>query len=90
MYKLATQDRLACAAAVFAGPYGAVTRLARDRDTSRQALYHQAHAAAQAVERTQAEQRLADLRQRRADAEGRWAAAQAQLRQAVVKMTRLS
>jgi hypothetical protein len=84
VYSLATRDRLACAHAAFAGPYGAVTRLARDRGSSRQALYRQAHAAAQAIEGTQAERRLADLRQRLADAQARLTDAQARRRQAVV------
>jgi hypothetical protein len=77
VYSLATHDRLASAAAVFAGRHGAVAGLARRRGSSRQALSRQAHAAARAVEGAQAARRLARLRPRLAEA-------LRQLRQAVV------
>src|SRR5580693_3977089 len=50
MYSLHTQQQLASVEAVFFGPYGAVTQLARQRPCSRQTLYRQAHALAHAAD----------------------------------------
>src|SRR5207249_1348932 len=84
VYTLSPQQRLASAHAVFLGPRGAVTTLARDRDCSRQALYRQADAVAAALDGTQAARRRAELQSRLAEVEGRLADTQAQLRLAVV------
>jgi hypothetical protein len=84
MYSLATQERLASAAAVFAGRHGDVSRLARRRGACRQRLYRQAHAAAVAVEGGHARDQRDRLRQALTDARDRLADAQARLRQAVV------
>jgi hypothetical protein len=46
MFSLPLLDRIASAHAVFCGPHGAVSRLARDRAVRRQTLYRQAHALA--------------------------------------------
>jgi hypothetical protein len=63
--------RLASAAVVLLGRYGEVTRLAQDRGTSRQTLYRQAQAVANALEGTQTRLQLQDLQQRLAQAEAR-------------------
>jgi hypothetical protein len=70
---------LASAAAVFLGKHGDVTRLALDRQASRQSLYRQADAVAQAVEGTHTQQ----LQQRLDDAHAQLAQLQHQLRHAV-------
>lgn len=47
---LTLRDQLDCAHAVFCAPHGTVTQLARERDSSRQAIYRLAHATAHAVQ----------------------------------------
>jgi hypothetical protein len=84
MSSIASQPRIASAAVVLFGTHGAVTGLARRRGVSRQALYREAHAVVLAVEGTQAEQRLHELRRRVADLEARVAELQQQLNRAVV------
>jgi hypothetical protein len=74
---------LASAAAVFFGHYGAVSALAGQRGTSRQALYREAHAAAAAVEGSAYRRQLDDLRQQLADAHRAAAELRRQLGQAV-------
>ena len=63
MYSVATQERLASAAAVFGGPHGAVSQLAQQRRLSRQALYRQAHHVARAVEGSEQTQQLHQLQE---------------------------
>src|SRR5437763_5167963 len=84
MPTLPTPAPLASAAVVFFGPYGAVTALADQRGVCRQALYREAHAAAQAVDGAAHRQQVEELRQRLAAAEARCAELERQLRHAVV------
>lgn len=82
MYSIALTTPLASAAAVILGQHGDVTRLAQQRGASRQQLYRQAHAVAEAIDGTQTRQDLQDLQQRLAQAEAHAAELQDQLRQA--------
>ena len=59
--------RIASAFAVLCGRYGDVTRMARDRDQSRQSLYREAEKVVEAVDGTAAEARVEELRRRLAD-----------------------
>ena len=61
--------RIASAFAVLCGQYGDVTRMANDRDQSRQSLYREAEKVVEAVEGTAAEARVEQLRRRLADQE---------------------
>lgn len=61
--------RIASAFAVLCGQYGDVTRLANDRDQSRQSLYREAEKVVEAVDGTAAEARVEELRRRLADQE---------------------
>lgn len=83
MYSIAITTPIASAAAVFLGKHGDVTRLAQDRGSSRQRLYRQAYAVADAVEGSQTLQRIQHLQQRLAESERRVAELQQQLSQAV-------
>jgi hypothetical protein len=62
---LAPRDRSASAAAVFHGRYGDVTRLAQQRGSCRQALYRQADAALDDLDRLPHHQEALRLRQQR-------------------------
>src|SRR3954467_15082981 len=61
--------RIASAFAVLCGRYGDVTRMANDRDQSRQSLYREAEKVVEAVDGTAAEARVKELRRRLADQE---------------------
>src|SRR5947209_20210385 len=61
--------RIAGAFAVLCGRYGDVTRMAEDRDQSRQSLYREAEKVVEAVDGTAAEARVEELRRRLADQE---------------------
>ena len=61
--------RIASAFAVLCGRYGDVTRMAKDRDQSRQSLYREAEKVVEAVEGTAAAARVEELRRRLADQE---------------------
>jgi hypothetical protein len=61
--------RIASAFAVLCGRYGDVTRMAKDRDQSRQSLYREAEKVVEAVDGTAAEARVEELRRRLADQE---------------------
>jgi hypothetical protein len=84
MYSIPLTPHLASAAVVFLGRYGDVTRLARDRGTSRQTLYRQAQAVADALEGTPTRVQLQDLQQRLAQAQAHQADLQQRLAQAIV------
>ena len=75
MPSIAVLPGLASAAAVFAGPHGAVSRLARQRGVCRQALYREAHAVRAALERTASSPPRRPRRPARRDAQARPAAA---------------
>jgi hypothetical protein len=60
-------QRIASAFAVFCGRYGDVTRLANDRDQSRQSLYREAEQVADAVDGAAAQARIDELQRRLAE-----------------------
>jgi hypothetical protein len=62
-------QRIASAFAVLCGRYGDVTRMAEDRDQSRQSLYREAEKVARAVGGTAARARVEELQRRLADKE---------------------
>jgi hypothetical protein len=62
-------ERIAGAFAVLCGRYGDVTRMANDRDQSRQSLYREAEEVVEAVDGTTAEARVEELRRRLAEQE---------------------
>src|SRR3954454_13749232 len=62
-------QRIASAFAVLCGRYGDVTRMAQDRDLSRQSLYREAEKVVESVDGTAAEARVEELRRRLADQE---------------------
>jgi hypothetical protein len=66
MSSLAVPPPIASAAAVFCGPYGAVTRLAQTRAVFRQTLYREAHAVARAIDPDRAAALVARQRQQHA------------------------
>src|SRR3954452_13855415 len=61
--------RIASAFAVLCGRYGDVTRMAEDRDQSRQSLYREAEKVVQAVDGIGAQARVEELQRRLADQE---------------------
>ena len=81
---VANAPRIASAAVVLTGPYGAVTRHARQRGVSRQWLYREADWVVQRLDGRPWQQQLDDLRQRVRHLEEQNAALQRQLAQAVV------
>lgn len=56
-------QRIASAFAVFCGHYGDVTKMAEDREQSRQSLYREAEQVANAVDGAAAQTRIDELRQ---------------------------
>ncbi len=84
MPSIAARPRLASAAVVLFGRHGAVSRLARRRGVSRQALYRQAHGVVAAVHGSAARRRRRRLRRRLAELRGQLADCQRRLRQAAV------
>src|SRR4051795_3894548 len=56
-------QRIASAFAVLCGRYGDVTRMAKDREQSRQSLYREAEQVANAVDGTAAQARIDELQQ---------------------------
>ena len=56
-------QRIASAFAVLCGQYGDVTKMARDRESSRQALYREAEQVASAVDGAGTQARIDDLQQ---------------------------
>src|SRR3954468_21388843 len=76
-------QRIASAFAVLCGRYGDVTRMADDRDQSRQSLYREAEKVVEAVDGTAAEARVEELRRRLADQEAENRALRTRLEHAV-------
>src|SRR3954469_11895301 len=75
--------RIASAFAVLCGRYGDVTRMANDRDQSRQSLSREAEKVVEAVDGTAAEARVEELRRRLADQEAENRALRTRLERAV-------
>src|SRR3954451_11824289 len=76
-------QRIARAFAVLCGRYGDVTRMAEDRDQSRQSLYREAEKVVEAVDGTAAEARVEELRRRLAAQEAENRALRTRLERAV-------
>ena len=76
-------QRIASAFAVLCGRYGDVTRMAKDRDQSRQSLYREAESVVEAVDGTADAARVEELRRRLADQEAENRALRTRLERAV-------
>jgi hypothetical protein len=76
-------QRIASAFAVLCGRYGDVTKLAQDRQLSRQSLYREAEQVANAVDGAAAQTRIDELQQQLARREAEIQALQKQLKHAV-------
>jgi hypothetical protein len=81
---VAPPDRLASAAIVFFGHYGAISRYAQQRDVSRQRLYREADSVLRDLDPATHHQPIACLQQPLADCQTRLQQCQAQLSQAGV------
>jgi hypothetical protein len=84
MGMVALEQRIASAYTVFAGPHGAVCRLARQRGVSRQCVYREAHGVEQAIEQSDWQSEKQNLQQRVAELERHNQQLQKRLAQAVV------
>jgi hypothetical protein len=76
-------QRIASAFAVFCGQYGDVTKMAQDREQSRQALYREAEQVANAVDDAAAQARIDELQQQLAQQQAEIQALQERLHRAV-------
>jgi len=76
-------QRVASAFAVLCGQYGDVTKMAQDREQSRQSLYREAEQIAAAVDGTTARARIDDLRRQLAERQAEVNALQERLKHAV-------
>ena len=76
-------QRIASAFAVLCGQYGDVTKMARDRERSRQSLYREAEQVANAVDGAAAQARIDDLQQQLARRQSEVQALQERLKHAV-------
>ena len=76
-------QRIATAFAVLRGRYGDVTRMAKDRDQSRQSLYREAQQVAEAVDGAAARARIDELQRRLAEQRAEIQALQERLKHAV-------
>jgi hypothetical protein len=76
-------QRVASAFAVLCGRYGDVTRLAHERDQSRQSLYREAEQVAEAVDGAAAQARIDELQRHLAERQAEVQALQERLKHAV-------
>src|SRR3954453_23676366 len=76
-------QRIASAFAVFCGQYGDVTKMAQDREQSRQALYREAEQVANAVDGTALQAHIDELQQQLARRQAEIQALQERLEHAV-------
>ena len=76
-------QRIASAFAVLYGRYGDVTKMAQDREQSRQALYREAEQVAEAVDGTAAHARIDDLQRQLAERQAEVNTLQERLKHAV-------
>lgn len=76
-------QRIASAFAVLCGQYGDVTRMAQEREQSRQSLYREADRVVDSVEGTEAQSQIDELQQRVAQQQAEIHALQERLKQAV-------
>jgi hypothetical protein len=76
-------QRIATAFAVFCGHYGDVTKMAQDRDRSRQSLYREARQVADAVDGTTAQAQIDELQRQLAQRQAEVRALQERLKHVV-------
>jgi hypothetical protein len=76
-------QRIASAFAVLCGQYGDITKMAQDRERSRQSLYREAEQVANAVDGAAAQARIDELQQQLAQRQAEVQALQERLRHAV-------
>src|SRR5258705_3357169 len=76
-------QRIASAFAVLCGQYGDVTKMARDREQSRQSLYREAEQVADAVDGAAAQARIDELQQQLVEQRAEVLALQGRLKHAV-------
>src|SRR5213082_1556778 len=76
-------QRIASAFAVFCGQYGDVTKMAQDREQSRQSLYREAEQVAHAVDGAAGQARLDELQRQLAEQRAEVQALQERLKHAV-------
>lgn len=76
-------QRIASAFVVFCGQYGDVTKMAEDRERSRQALYREAQQVATAVDGAEAQARIDELQQQLVQRQAEVQALQERLKRAV-------
>jgi hypothetical protein len=76
-------QRIGSAFAVLCGQYGDVTRMAHDREQSRQSLYREAEQVAEAVEGAAAQARIEDLQRQLAERQAEVNALETRLKHAV-------
>src|SRR4051794_14563607 len=77
------RQRIASAFVVLSGRYGDVTKMAQDREQSRQSLYREARQVADAVDGAAAQDRIDDLQQQLAQRQAEVQALQERLKHAV-------
>ena len=77
------KQRIASAFVVFCGRYGDVTKLAHDRQQSRQSLYREASQVADAVDGTAAQSRIDELERQLAEQRAEVHALEGRLKRAV-------
>jgi hypothetical protein len=80
---LRIRERLFCAFAVLCGRRGEVTRLAEEREQSRQSLYREAERVAQDLEGAKTQSRIAELEQQNAAQQARLLEQEQRLERAV-------
>jgi hypothetical protein len=80
-------QRISTAFAVLCGQYGDVTRMAKDREQSRQSLYREARQVAEAVDGAAARARIDELERRLAEREAELTALEERLGRAVAITT---
>ena len=76
-------QRIASASAVLCGRFGDVTKMAQDREQSRQSLYREAEQVVDALDGTAAQSRIDDLQRQLAEQQAQVQALQMRLKQAV-------
>lgn len=76
-------QRIASAFAVLCGQYGDVTKMAEDREQSRQSLYREAHQVAEAVDDITAQVQIEELQRQLADRQAEVKALEARLKHTV-------
>lgn len=80
---LTIRERLSSAFAVLCGSHGEVTRLAEEREQSRQSLYREAECVVEDLEGAKTQSRIAELEQRVAEQQARLAELEQRLQRAV-------